>query len=52
MEAFVVMEDKLGKTPVLANFNSKAVLVIQTDTSLKGLRAVLQREGRPVILVL
>ena len=50
-EAFDAIKEELNATPVLALFNAKAEQVIQTDTTMKGLCAVLLEEGRPVVYV-
>ena len=50
-EAFDAIKEELNATPVLALFNPKAEQVIQTDTTMKGLCAVLLEEGRPVVYV-
>ena len=48
-EAFDAIKEELSSTPVLAYFDRKAEHVIQTDTSMKGLAAILLQEGKTVI---
>ncbi|PFX14801.1 Retrovirus-related Pol polyprotein from transposon 17.6 [Stylophora pistillata] len=50
-DAFNAIKEELSRTPVLAYFDRKGELVIQTDASMKGLGAILLQEGKPVIYV-
>ncbi|XP_017892179.1 uncharacterized protein K02A2.6-like [Ceratina calcarata] len=47
-EAFEKIQDSLIKAPVLANFDVRKELVLQTDASSKGLGACLMQGGKPL----
>ena len=47
-EAFDVIKKELLKVPILAYYNPKKEMVLQIDTSIKGLGACLLQHGKPV----
>ena len=49
MDAFQAIKEEITKVPVLAYFDSKKTILIQSDASKKGLGAALLQDGRPVV---
>ena len=47
-EAFNVIRKELAKAPILAYYDPNKEMVLQTDTSIKGLGSCLLQEGKPV----
>ena len=46
--AFTQMKTEISNAPILAYYNPKKQIVLQTDTSIKGLGACLLQEEKPV----
>ena len=50
--AFQCCKEEISKNITLLYFNPKASMILQTDTSKKGLGAVLLQNSKPVMFVL
>ena len=47
-EAFNSIKKEIASAPILASYNPKKEMILQTDASIKGLGACLLQEGTPV----
>ena len=47
-EAFNLIKKEIAGAPILAYYNPRKQMILQTDASIKGLGACLLQEGKPV----